>query len=366
MDYDFAIVGGGLVGASIAYGLGRQGNKVVVLDEGDLAFRASRGNFGLVWVQGKGWDYPAYANWTQQAAALWPLFDEELRDSTGIDLGYACPGGMEFCVNEDEMAELEGCMRQINRHSNGAFEYEMLDHAALKKRVPQISNQIAGASYSPQDGHVNPLYLLRALHHSMDSNHTDYLPNHQVISIEPLDDEFLLHTEGARVNANRVVLCGGLDNERLGNMVGLNIPVRAIRGQLLITERVESFLKFPCLQIRQTQEGTLQIGDSQEEVGLDDRTSVSVITTLAQRAVRIFPMLESVRLIRAWAALRVMTPDGKPVYQQSSLYPGAYGIACHSGVTLAAIHTGPVAQWIAGKAEHELIAQFSSDRFDVP
>ncbi len=61
MEYEFIVAGGGLVGSSIAYGLARQKYKVAVLDGGDRSFRASRGNFGLVWVQGKDWDYAPYA-----------------------------------------------------------------------------------------------------------------------------------------------------------------------------------------------------------------------------------------------------------------------------------------------------------------
>ena len=59
-DYDVAVVGGGLVGSAIAWGLGRLGKRVAVLDEGDIAYRASRGNFALVWVQSKGLGMPAY------------------------------------------------------------------------------------------------------------------------------------------------------------------------------------------------------------------------------------------------------------------------------------------------------------------
>ena len=58
--------------------------------------------------------------------------------------------------------------------------------------------------------------------------------------------------------------------------------------------------------------------------------------------------------------------EQNPIYQQSESCPGAYTVTCHSGVTLAAMHAGPVAEWIAGAAEHGLINQFSSDRFDVP
>ena len=65
---DVIVIGGGLVGAALAYGLSREGQAVTLLDEGDNAFRASRGNFGLVWVQGKGSRSPAYARWTRASA----------------------------------------------------------------------------------------------------------------------------------------------------------------------------------------------------------------------------------------------------------------------------------------------------------
>ena len=65
---DVAVVGGGVVGASIAWGLARKGTRVAVLDEGDTAFRASRGNFALVWVQSKGLGMAEYAAWTKRSA----------------------------------------------------------------------------------------------------------------------------------------------------------------------------------------------------------------------------------------------------------------------------------------------------------
>ncbi len=67
-DYDVIVVGGGTVGISIAYGLTRLGQKTAVFDQGDVAVRAAVGNFGLIWVQGKGIGSPAYANWTRRSA----------------------------------------------------------------------------------------------------------------------------------------------------------------------------------------------------------------------------------------------------------------------------------------------------------
>jgi len=81
--FDVAIIGGGLVGAAIAFGLGDLGARLVVVDEGDVAHRAARGNFGLVWVQGKGAGMPAYGAWTQQSAREWPRLAAAVKGNPG-------------------------------------------------------------------------------------------------------------------------------------------------------------------------------------------------------------------------------------------------------------------------------------------
>ena len=85
-EFDFAVIGGGLVGAAIAWGLAGRGRSVAMIDEGDLAYRASRGNFALVWVQSKGGGMSPYAVWTRQSADVWRPLAQALRGC-----GYEVP-----------------------------------------------------------------------------------------------------------------------------------------------------------------------------------------------------------------------------------------------------------------------------------
>src|SRR5690242_17555241 len=100
--FDAIVVGGGLVGTAIAYGLARAGLAVALLDEGDTAYRASRGNFGLVWVQTKGRGAPHYQRWTRASAAAWPQLAGELEERTGIEIGLQQAGGLQLCLSEEE------------------------------------------------------------------------------------------------------------------------------------------------------------------------------------------------------------------------------------------------------------------------
>ena len=363
---DVLVLGGGLVGTAVAYGLARLGQRTLVLDEGDIAHRASRGNFGLVWVQSKGFGVPEYQRWTRCSADEWADFSRELLSETGVASGHERPGGVTICLNEDELERRSKRMEQLHLEAGETqFEYEMLNPAALKKLIPAIGPEVAGASYTPYDGHANPLYTLRGLHAAFIKHGGRYIPNARVEAIAAVPGDFKVRAGGKVYAAPKVVLAAGLGNQALGAMVGLNVPVRPVRGQIIVTERMQPVLNMPTLMIRQTVEGTIMIGESREESGFDDSTSPEVVHTLAQRAVKTFPFLRHARIVRSWGALRVMSPDGLPVYEQSAQFPGAFVCTCHSGVTLAAAHARHYARFVAEGALPPELARFSTRRFYV-
>ena len=113
--FDTIVIGGGLVGSAISFGLQRLDVNTLLLDEGDQAFRAARGNFGLVWVQGKGADFSPYAHWTWNSAENWGNLSDEIIDLTGNQLGYSKPGGLEiYCDEKDQRSN--SCLLYINCH----------------------------------------------------------------------------------------------------------------------------------------------------------------------------------------------------------------------------------------------------------
>ena len=365
-DYDVAVVGGGLVGSSVAFGLARQGQRVVVLDEGDVALRASRGNFALVWVQSKGLGMPAYSRWTVKSAQAWPALAQELADRTALDVCYERPGGFHLTLSEREWTHRQGVMQRLSAQADmPEVSFEMLEHPELARRLPGLGPDVVGGSFCPLDGHCNSLRLFRALHVAGQRCGLHYRAFHGVDRIDPHGGGFKLMTTGGEVQAGKVVLTAGIGNARLAPMVGLSIPVRPQRGQIIVTEKAERFLHYPISTVRQTDEGGLMLGDSQEEA-VDPVVGTPVLSVLADRAARMFPRIARLNVTRTWAALRVMTRDGFPVYEQSASHPGAFGATCHSGVTLAANHVFTFADHVARghlpPAEFEV---FSSRRFDV-
>ena len=366
-ETDIAVVGGGLVGSAIAFGLAAKGLSVVIFDEGDHALRASRGNFGLIWVQAKGIGRPEYACLGQQSGRAWPRFAEQLQQYTGLDLQLQQRGGLYLCQTETELQETHDMLHtihaEVSAYSGEQYTFEILDHKGLKKVLPEIGPTVAGASLGHEDGHVNPLVLLRALHSAYKGLGGKLVNFAGVESVTPDNGGFRVKTTDSDWWADKVVLAAGLGNATLAPGLGLNAPVEPLRGQLIITERVAPFLNYPTEQVRQTGDGTLQLGASHEEVGFDISTTADVCASIAKQAITFFPHLKDIKMVRSWGALRVMTPDGFPIYQESATHPGAFVVTCHSGVTLAPIHAGIVADWIAGGSKPDQIEVFHDQRF---
>lgn len=365
--YDWIIVGGGLVGASIAYGLIQKSPqlRILVLDGGDTDHRASVGNFGLVWVQGKGCEFPAYANWSLQGADLWPQFARQLSHKSQIDIAYQRQGGLEFALSQQQLNALSEEMAAMARHTQGAFQYTILDRDAALALQPGLGEAVVGAVYSPQDGQVNPLSLLSALHKANQLHGVEYQARCPVEHIEVLEQGF----NAVGFVAKHIVLCAGLDNQRLGKQLDMHLPVSPVKGQILITERASAgTLTYASPQMRQTAEGTIQIGGSHEHSGLDNRSTLEVMQTIADDAIALMPGLAHLKLVRTWGALRIMSPDGAPIYQRSHKYTGAFGVCCHSGVSLAAAHAGPLSSWLLNALDGDqktLIEAMSNDRFPI-
>ncbi|MBO9537827.1 FAD-dependent oxidoreductase [Herbaspirillum sp.] len=362
---DIAVVGGGLVGMAIAFGLAKRGQKVVVCDGEDNALRAARGNFGLVWVQGKGSSCTNYARWSLHSANTWQGFADELKRRTGVSVGFERPGGFNIAETPEQLAVKEEAMRGLFA-AEPDLKYEVLDYHELKRRLPAIGPDVAGAIYSPNDGHVSPLYTLRALFAAFEQAGGEYAPNENVSEITPTaGGAFRLRMGERTLEAGRVVLAAGLGNRKLAGMVGLSAPLKPLRGQIIVTERVKPFLANPTIYVRQTVEGSVMIGDSAEDVGFDDGVTPDVLADIARRAIAPFPILKDVRIVRAWGALRVMTPDGLPIYEESASHPGAFLATCHSGVTLAAAHCETIAPWILGAPRPTILDEFYAKRFAV-
>jgi hypothetical protein len=364
-DYEVAVVGGGLLGSAIAWGLGRLGQRVCVLDEGDVTKRASRANFALVWVQSKGLGLPEYTKWTVRASDTWSTLAGDLREQTGLDVSFQRNGGFHLALGDKELEQREALLKRLHNQPGSAdYGMQILDRAQVARMLPHIGPEVSGGSFCPLDGHVNSLRTFRALHTGLAMFGVDYLPEHPVSSIAYAGGEFRLATAKREIRAAKIVLAAGNANERLAPMVGLEAPMGPTRGQIVVTERTQPFLPHPITTVRQTDEGTVMVGDSKEDLLDDAVLNPSITSVMADRAQRMFPLLGRLNVVRTWSGIRVMPKDGFPIYDHSTTCPGAFVACCHSGVTLASNHAYEIAPMVAaGALDAAKVGAFSAKRF---
>jgi glycine/D-amino acid oxidase-like deaminating enzyme len=369
--FDVAIIGGGVVGLSTACGITKDiTSKVVVLSAGDATFSGSRSNFGLVWFQGKGDGAQGYVRFVRQAIREWRDFSDELVSATGIDLAYHQCGGLKLCLGEEAADARIARIRRIAAQGSPdeTYECEFLDRDQLEEIFGslRLGHEVQAASYSPLDGHVNPLYLLKALHKRFLLSGGRFLGGQHVEKIcVSKAGTFEIHSNATKVTADRILLSAGLDNVRLGEDLGIHVPIVPDRGHILVTQRTRRLFPVAMNGFRQTDEGSVLIGSSTERVGFDDSVDTNIAAMIANQAIRAFPDLADLRLQRTWAGLRTHSPDKLPVYAESRAYPGAFAANCHSGITLASIHSRVLPDWIMNGRAPEEIRQFSVERFSV-
>lgn len=368
-EFDVIVAGAGMVGASIAYGLVGLNRRVLMLDGEDTDYRAAKANFGLVWAQGKGFGHPDYQRLSTKAVKDWAGFAAQLQGESDIDIAYENRGGLNYCLGEEDFLKRS---RYIAAWHSQAPELapatRMIDRNEIVKLFPKakLGKDVVGASFGVTDGHANPLKLLAALQKAFLRRGGVLLNNHKVTAIRKIHGGgYEVQCGEFRARSERVVIAAGLGSAALCPMVGLSVPINPQRGQLLVTERLPPLLPLPASGLRQTAEGTVMIGVTQEDVGFDLATTAEGAAKMIRKAIRIFPDLAQAKLVRQWSCLRVMTPDGNPVYAGSVTHPGVYIATCHSGVTLASFHANEYARAIAGGVLPTSLEVFHHGRFDV-
>ena len=369
---DVIVIGGGLSGSAVALGLVREGTgKVMLFDEQLPTQRLSRGNFGLTWFMCKGATHPIYAQWSRLACQHWPDFATRLEEESGYNIELEWTGGAvhaigeeEFKVHTDSIEGLTAVCAQVGLD----YPVRMLDRQAFAELIPKIElgPDVSGAMYTPQQGHVNPLKLMAAMRAAFQNKGGTFVGGQTVSAILPQPGGAItLKTNTGDYQCAKLVVAAGHGSTRLLAPLGEKLHIFPQRGQLMVTQRHERVLPIPLLCVRQTPDGTFVIGLSTEDTAFDTRVTASAMQSQAANAVRVFPILGKVNWVRAWGAIRVMTPDGAPIYSRIPGHDNITVVALHSAVSLAPLAVNIVAPWIAGTGDHELFPHFRNGRFDV-
>lgn len=369
---DVIVIGGGISGASVALGLVRNGaGKVIMLDEQLPTQRLSRGNFGLAWFMPKGANNPVYARWSRMATMQWPEFASKLEEESGYDIELEWNGGAMHAIGQDQFngyAESVETLTKVCSEEGLDYPVRMLDRDEFASMIPgmKLGEEVSGAMYTAEQGHVNPLKLLGALRSAFQKRGGIYHGGAVVSSIVPKNDGRVeVLTANGNFQCSKLVVAAGHGSSKLLAELGQTLHIYPQRGQIIVTERVKKVLHFPILAVRQTMDGTFMIGLSTEDTAHDIQVTVEAMKSQANGAIMLFPELAKLNWVRGWGAIRVMTPDGSPIYERLPENKNIYVITGHSAISLAPVKEKQIAAWILDKEEAPQISHFSNGRFNV-
>jgi sarcosine oxidase subunit beta len=359
LDAEVVVIGAGAVGSSIAYHLAKRGKTVVLVDRRAPAAEASGANFGLVWVHSKEPWY--YMELSLLSARLYPSLVAEL----DADVELRQEGGLVLCMTEEEFNKGEAMIARQRQSS--LFRGRMLSREEVLELQPGVADTVVGASWSPDDGDLNPIAYTLALARACERRGVRILPATTVTGVERTDGRVsAVVTDQGRIAAPIVVNAAGVQAPRIAEMVGHTLPVEPCRGQELVTEPAPRLLRYPMSGIRQTKStGQFMLGFTEEWVGLDKRTTLTGMIKIATNAVRKVPSVRHLRIVRSWAGLRPMPKDGLPLIGELREVPGFYVAVGHSGITLSPMYGHALSDLICDGATSFPIEPYHPCRFDA-
>ncbi len=313
-SYDAIVIGGGILGVSIAYELARAGMKNICVLEKHYLASGSTGRCGGGFRQ----------QWSTEHNTQLAMDSVKRLEGLEQELEYNCEmfqGGYLILAHTDaDVAQFE---KNVAMQRRLGLDVNMVDPAEAKKIVPHLDTSlIKKATWCPKDGHINPFLLTQGYANAAKRLGVDVHLWTDVTSIMKKSNVFFVMTNtGFTYQAPIVFNCAGGFAREIGKMLNVDIPVDPYRHEILVTEPVERLwnpmvISFTVgLYARQEANGgvVMGCGDPNEPVGTYVGSSMHFMYDMSKRFTTLFPKLGNLRIVRQWAGLYEMTADAQPI-----------------------------------------------------
>ena len=380
---DIVVIGGGIIGAAIAYYGAKAGLEITVLEKNELASGTSSRCDGNILAIDKDPGFDSQMSLKSQQLV------HELSKELEQPFEYRNPGSILVCENDEEM---EAAHKWVQQQKGAGLDFRMLDRSDLKNESKYFADDLYGGLECKTDSTVNPyMFTFSMFHRAQELGAMVHIRTEVTNVAKNPSGQFAIETTNGKFTANKVVNACGVWAPFIGEMLEVTIPIKPRKGQLIVASRqqpvgLRKVMEFGYLiskfgGIRQvdtitekygvalvfepTESQNFLIGSSREFSGFNTKVNHEVTKYIARRAVRFYPKIADMTVIRTYAGLRPWTEDHLPIVSHVEEVPGFYIAAGHEGdgISLAAVTGKLIEEMLSEKQTCIPVQPLRHDRF---
>ncbi len=337
---DVVVVGGGVIGLSVAYALANEGVLATVVERGEMGRAASWAGAGLIppftarnyhgpMIDLRSWSAVLYREWS--AALL---------DETGIDNGYRKSGGVDVAANPADEVSLRTA---AGRWRVEGIAFEPIGPEDFSRIEPALGPGVIGGYYLPDRAQIRNPRHLRALESALAARGAVLLPRMEILGFVRDGDTILgVSTPAGTIACGQVILAAGAWTGGLLESLDVRLPTVPLKGQIVLLRSDRPLLRRIVEHGKKylvpRDDGRILVGASEEDVGFDTRSTPGPVRDLIDEALFLCPILGEAEVERAWAGLRPGSLDSRPYLGR---VPGFANLIVATGHRRAGLQLAP-------------------------
>jgi glycine oxidase len=371
---DAIVIGGGIIGSSIALRLAQAGLSVSVFDRGEPGAEASTAAAGMIAPQGERIASQPFRELCWASHTLYPEFVAEIEALTGQQVGYKRDGTVLLSVNQEQARELDEIEADQAEPDGDSFPgregacAERLSPGAVARRVRGLNHEVTGALFLPADHWVDNERLTAAVIEAARRLNVVFQANKPVSRFVVAGGRVeSVESGGERFSAGEFVLSAGAWSGTLARSVGLEIPTVPCHGQMMEFELISELpmvVRAGHHYLVPRAGNKAVAGTTAEYVGFEKNVTAAGLASILEGTLRLAPFLADARFVRAWSGLRPDTADHLPVLGPSGI-SGLTVATGHfrNGILLAPVSARLIADLVVNRSVPGSLLPFRADRF---
>ncbi len=369
---DVVIVGGGVIGCTIAYYLSKSDVDVAVFDRGEIGAEASSAATGLLAPLGPLSGPGPYADLLLSSFALFPVLVPELEEASGIHLAYEQTGALRIVRNAKNLSNLR---KRMHAWQPLGLKMYWLTGDEARQLEPLLSLDVCAAIYVPEESQINASSLVKSFSLAAINQGATFYNHSKILDIERHKAKVTgVYTSlGERIACNHLVLATGAWAAECSDWLHFPIPITPQRGQALMLHQppiplLRHIIFGEAAYLAPKMKHKIIVGTTKEEVDFDSNPTPGGLSWLLNAATRLSPALKSCTLDHMWAGLRPRTPDNQPILGQVPGWENVTLAVGHGsvGIMLSAITGQTISELILTGQTPQMLLPFSLTRFLLP